>query len=296
MGDHEFSDPELTMWQTMIAGSAAGMSEHLVMFPIDTIKTRTMSERVGWRYPHMLSAGKLIAQEEGLRGFYRGFAPAFLSAIPSHAAMFTAYEHTKSAASKFGCSQEVAYLAGAGAATCLHDTVSVPFDVVKQRLQENCTTASSAMRCFRHIYAQEGITAFTRSLPATYLMNFPNQAVHWLTYETAKVALGKEVEERVAVDFFACGAIAGMASAIISNPLDLLKTRIQLGCDSYSAVIHRIYMQEGIRGFWRGVVPRMTFHAPSAALTMTTYELTKSFVMKYGEPIQDNVPHTVGSA
>ena len=204
MGD-EFTDSDLSLWQTMIAGSAAGMSEHLVMFPFDTMKTKIMSERVGWRYHHLVSTTRLIMAEEGAAGFYRGFAPAFLSAIPSHAALFTAYELAKSTALDLGASQEVAYLVGAGAATCVHDTVSVPFDVVKQRLQENSSGTSSALRCFREVRAKEGISAFTRSLPATYLMNFPNQAVHWLTYETAKKLLGKEVEERVALDFFLCG-------------------------------------------------------------------------------------------
>ena len=199
----EFTDPDLSLWQTMAAGSVAGMSEHLVMFPVDTIKTRMMSENVGTRYRSMFRTGQAIMAAEGARGFYSGFLPAFLAAVPSHAAMFTAYEFTKTSLTPH-TSNEVAVFLGAAAATCMHDTVSVPFDVVKQRMQEKYSSAST-MQCIRAIYAREGLSAFFKSLPATYLMNLPNQAVHWLTYEAAKRAWHKDIDDFSPHDYFLCG-------------------------------------------------------------------------------------------
>eukprot|EP01059_Diplonema_ambulator_P015315 TRINITY_DN26424_c0_g1_i1.p1 TRINITY_DN26424_c0_g1~~TRINITY_DN26424_c0_g1_i1.p1 ORF type:complete len:294 (+),score=45.29 TRINITY_DN26424_c0_g1_i1:47-928(+) len=272
------SDADLTLFHTCVAGSVAGMSEHVVMFPFDTIKTRMMSRNVGWRYTGMVSCYKDIVKEHGFRGFYKGLAPAFTSAVPAHAALFTSYEFIKRGTAPY-VHEDIALLLGAAAATCLHDTVSVPFDVVKQRLQEQHQAHPSAFRCFRHILASEGPFAFTRSLPATYLLNFPSQAVHWLTYETAKAYTGNEIEERVAFDYFLCGALAGICTAVATNPLDLLRTRIQLGCQSYSQISRDIFATQGVAGFWRGCVPRMAFQAPSAALTMTSYEVTKAFLL-----------------
>eukprot|EP01064_Diplonema_japonicum_P024734 TRINITY_DN3540_c1_g1_i2.p1 TRINITY_DN3540_c1_g1~~TRINITY_DN3540_c1_g1_i2.p1 ORF type:complete len:313 (+),score=45.23 TRINITY_DN3540_c1_g1_i2:47-940(+) len=271
-------DKDLTLFHTMVAGSVAGMSEHIVMYPMDTIKTKLMSRNVGWKYSGATHCAKKIIKNEGFRGMYRGLGPAFASAVPAHAALFSSYEFVKKGSEPY-VSEDISLLLGAGAATCLHDTVSVPFDVVKQRLQEQHTQHGSAIRCFKYILKTEGPSAFTRSLPATYLLNFPAQAVHWLTYETAKKYTGKEIEERVAMDYFICGAFAGICTAVVTNPLDLVRTRIQLGESSYKNTIKDVYTTHGITGFWRGCIPRMAFQAPSAALTMTSYEVTKVFLL-----------------
>jgi len=46
--EHEWEErsAETSIWQHMIAGSVAGMVEHTVMFPMDTIKTHVQANRV----------------------------------------------------------------------------------------------------------------------------------------------------------------------------------------------------------------------------------------------------------
>eukprot|EP00659_Diplonema_papillatum_P016059 gene16059-24590_t len=182
----------------MIAGSAAGISEHCAMFPLDTIKTRIMLDNQT-KYTRMIQTGSLILKEEGASAFYKGMAPALISAVPAHAVLFTTYEFVKKNARQY-MNDHSAYLAGAVGATIMHDTVTVPFDVVKQRMQARMYASSS--ECVRQTFLKEGPYAFVRSLPATYMLNIPHQAAHWLTYETAKIMTGKAIEEHVALDFF----------------------------------------------------------------------------------------------
>lgn len=58
------------------------------------------------------------------------------------------------------------------------------------------------------------------------LMNVPFTAVHFSAYETAKKALATEDDENLGVQLVA-GGFAGGLSAAFTNPLDVIKTRLQ---------------------------------------------------------------------
>ena len=190
---------------TIIAGGLSGLSEHIVMFPLDSVKTRMMSKEIGHLYPTLTVSAKKMYQEEGLwKGFYRGVWPASCAAIPAHAALFSAFEYFSNLTSKYTSNQATSTAVGGAAASVVHETVTVPFDVIKQRMQAR--QFNTAFDCVREISAKEGLLfPFYRSLPAALLIGIPAQIVHWLTYRTAKVVTGKTIEERMAADYFLCG-------------------------------------------------------------------------------------------
>lgn len=78
-------------------------------------------------------------------------------------------------------------------------------------------------------------------------------------------------------------AIAGAAASYITNPLDMIKLRLQIerGCNihdiTYRSLFSKVYQAEGIRGLYRGATARVLFHAPSTAITMATYEVCKKW-------------------
>ena len=57
-------------------------------------------------------------------------------------------------------------------------------------------------------------------------MNVPFTAVHFSAYETAKKVLVAEDDENLGVQLVA-GGLAGGLSAACTNPLDVIKTRLQ---------------------------------------------------------------------
>lgn len=57
-------------------------------------------------------------------------------------------------------------------------------------------------------------------------MNVPFTMVHFSAYETAKRLLAAEDDEGLSVQLLAGGAAGGL-SAAITNPLDVVKTRLQ---------------------------------------------------------------------
>ena len=88
----------------MIAGSCAGVAEHGIVYPIDTMKTYL---QIRYDNNNNNSAGrnalKNAISSQGLSRMYRGIFAVFAGVIPAHSAFFSVYEITKE---KFGANLE----------------------------------------------------------------------------------------------------------------------------------------------------------------------------------------------
>lgn len=68
-------------------------------------------------------------------------------------------------------------------ATLIHDAISSPTDVIKQRMQMYNSPYTSVVSCVRDIYKREGFKAFYRAYGTQLVMNLPYQTIHFTTYE-----------------------------------------------------------------------------------------------------------------
>ncbi|PFH31412.1 carrier superfamily protein [Besnoitia besnoiti] len=117
-----------------------------------------------------------------------------------------------------------------GLATVTHDIVLTPMDVIKQRLQLGCYR--SPLDCLRTVLQQEGVAALCRSLPATVLLNLPYGATLVCVNEWMKQTVFRRFEGYASGStnlylYFLCAAVSGGVAGLISNPLDVIKTRLQ---------------------------------------------------------------------
>ncbi|KAM9998426.1 hypothetical protein ACTFIY_008061 [Dictyostelium cf. discoideum] len=82
----------------LIAGSGSKLVESLVMFPLDTIKTRLQFQgdfsrgSIKNRYSGIVSAFKTTIRSEGILSLYRGYIPHTLYVLPASAISFVCYE------------------------------------------------------------------------------------------------------------------------------------------------------------------------------------------------------------
>ncbi|KAF9614580.1 hypothetical protein IFM89_019327 [Coptis chinensis] len=237
-GNHSAHDDGMGFWKFMLAGSVAGMVEHMAMFPVDTLKTRMQmlgTTSTASSSAHRHNAGKVfssIMRKEGPLGFYRGIGAIGLGAGPAHAVYFTVYEVSKE---KLGGNRPghhpLAHAASGVLATTASDVVLTPLDVVKQRLQLKKSPYSGVKDCVTRMLKEEGFRAFYASYRTTVVMNAPFTAMHFATYEAMKKALSEispenASEEQILVHLTAGGAAGALASAV-TTPLDVVKTRLQ---------------------------------------------------------------------
>ncbi|CCW59762.1 unnamed protein product [Phytomonas sp. EM1] len=260
----------------LIAGAVAGFAEHVIMFPFDTVKTRVQSGTTkGIRDTfHRMWKG------EKIRHMYRGCMPILCSALPAHAAYFGAYEAFR----RITGDSNVGIAASASIATIAHDAVSTPFDVVKQRMQmDRSCVYKTSFRCGKYILQREGLHAMYVSLPTTVLMNVPHSATYWLVYEAFFSIFHNDSvrsdEDNITLDYLAAGFLAGAGAAVVSFPMDTIKTHLQLGRGSgFFPVLKDLLATRGVRGVFAGVLPRILYTAPSGALMMVAYQTTKGFL------------------
>lgn len=86
------------------------------------------------------------------------------------------------------------------------------------------------------------------------------------------------------------GACAGFVSSIVTCPLDVIKTRLQVksfvyghdiaefkGISGVTRVISRIWHEDGLRGFYRGLGPTVVGYLPTWAIYFCVYDAGKKF-------------------
>ncbi|ANQ07566.1 Mitochondrial carrier protein [Plasmodium coatneyi] len=82
--------------------------------------------------------------------------------------------------------------------------------------------------------------------------------------------------------YFVCAGIGGGVAAVVTNPLDVIKTRIQTECFNakgfnFYRVVSNLYHKEGFRSFFKGSMARMALCIPASAISWGTYETMKRF-------------------
>jgi len=270
-----------------LAGAAAGVAEHVALFPVDSVKTRMQS--LACEKQHRMGIMQMLRgmmAEEGMLRPIRGASAMMAGAGPAHAMYFGCIEMGKRLTAKFKTPAALGDGFSAIFATCLHDAVMTPSEVVKQRMQMCCSPHTKAFECTKFVYQTEGLRAFYRSYWTALSMNIPYQMTMVVTYGLVQRHFNPEGAYNPAIHFLA-GAAAGGVASVVTMPLDVCKTLLNT---QESAVLKRLNKPEvrglrnaartvfglrGFRGFFQGLMPRILYQAPSTAISWSVYEGAK---------------------
>ncbi|KAH3685627.1 hypothetical protein WICPIJ_003374 [Wickerhamomyces pijperi] len=286
--DYEALPATATMQAQLLAGAFAGIMEHSVMYPIDAIKTRMQAFSTGkTMYSGVISTITKISSQEGSMALFKGINSMILGAGPAHAVYFATYEFVKREIME---EDEISPLKSAlsgASATIAADALMNPFDTIKQRLQlggESKTMWHTAKK----MYLKEGFTTFYASYPTTISMNIPFAALNFAIYETSTKLLNPNNNYDPIIHCL-CGGLSGAIGAAVTNPLDCVKTLLQVRGESSNEQIKKsntfwkasktIYQMYGYKGFLRGMKPRVIANVPATAISWTSYEMAKHFLI-----------------
>ncbi|KAM6996366.1 mitoferrin-1 [Passerculus sandwichensis] len=295
--DYESLPSSVALGTHMVAGAVAGIMEHTIMYPVDSVKTRMQSLQPHPRaqYRGVFEALRRMVSTEGLWRPLRGIDVTMLGAGPAHALYFACYESTKKSLSDLlqpGGNSHLANGIAGSAATLLHDAVMNPAEVVKQRLQMFNSPYTSVLGCVRTVHRTEGLGAFYRSYTTQLTMNVPFQAIHFITYELVQEHLNPHRQYHPQSHIVA-GAVAGAVAAAATTPLDVCKTllntqentalsslKIRGHLSGMANAFSTVYQLGGLPGFFKGVQARVIYQMPSTAIAWSVYEFFKYFLTK----------------
>ncbi|KAE8612595.1 hypothetical protein XENTR_v10012907 [Xenopus tropicalis] len=147
---------------SLLAGGTAGMCVDLILFPLDTIKTRLQSP-LGF------------SKSGGFRGIYAGVPSTAVGSFPNAAAFFVTYESAKQLLhSDSSYLSPIIHMAAASLGEVVACLIRVPSEVIKQRAQ--VSPSSTTYQMLSATLRQEGIKGLYRGYKSTVLREGKTQS------------------------------------------------------------------------------------------------------------------------
>lgn len=274
----------------LVSGTLFGI-EQLLAHPFEVLRTHFQTNRTVSSYEIF----KSVIQKSGIRALYVGFFAATIGHLPGSLIYITSYVYYKDKLQKIDNrllpvhddGRQSPYVSFA--ASILADVTAIslycPVDVIVQRLYIRERLNKKKMSSFnilKTIVSKEGIRGLYRGFTIELFNSLPASAVWWTTYEYFKMVISKRlsiyqmeednspnnvlvVKKHWIPQFFA-GALSGTIVAVITNPLDVVRTRFQTQTYTHSLekqykrpvdMIRSIVKTEGVKGFMKGITPRL---------------------------------------
>ncbi|KAF5133316.1 Mitochondrial FAD carrier protein FLX1 [Metarhizium anisopliae] len=284
-----------------VAGLSAGVISTLVVHPLDIVKTRMQIHR---------SAGppasppttvtilrSLTSNSRPVLSLYRGLTPNLVGNATSWASFFffkSRFERAIAHANRRVRPSAADYFLASALAGASTSVLTNPIWVLKTRMLSSDKGSAGAYPSMlagaRTILRTEGVRGFYRGL-AVSLLGVSHGAVQFAVYEPAKrvyfnnrIAEG-DVNPRLTNEAtVVISSVAKLVAGAVTYPYQVLRSRMQ----NYRAderfgrgirgVARRIWMEEGVVGFYRGLVPGVVRVMPATWVTFLVYENVRYYL------------------
>ncbi|KAL8465213.1 hypothetical protein ACS0TY_034640 [Phlomoides rotata] len=251
---------------------------------------------------------------DGLAGFYRGIAPGVVGSLATGATYFGVIESTKKwiEESYPSFNNHWAHFISGAIGDTLGSVIYVPCEVMKQRMQvqgskkywtsvmvKEASLAKPGMPIYGYysgmfqagcsIWKEQGLKGLYAGYWSTLARDIPFAGLMVTFYEAFKnvTQYGKhkffpnaDFLSNSSFEGLILGGLSGGLSAFLTTPLDVVKTRLQvqgttIRYKGWLDVVLKVWCGEGVRGMFRGAVPRITWYVPASALTFMAVEFLR---------------------
>ncbi|KAJ3280215.1 mitochondrial thiamine pyrophosphate transporter [Borealophlyctis nickersoniae] len=301
----------VTSLQSAVCGATAGLISRFFIAPLDIVKIRFQLQsdarrgltHTDGKYRGIMQSMKLIVQEEGIKGLWKGNWSAEYLYLTYGAVQFYTYHESERALNALNerLSHKLpkdmqTFLAGS-IAGCTATLVTFPFDLLRTRFaaQGEPKVYTGIIPAIRLIAAKEGIGGFYRGVWPSAASIVPQMGIVFASNEAFKRVLRRAADKYLSpnsrarlkgMDDFIAGGLAGVAGKTAIMPLDVIRKRLQVqGPDrnSYAVgdvprytnvanCVKQIVRHEGVLALYKGLLPALLKAAPSSAITFFVYE------------------------
>ncbi|CAO1422368.1 unnamed protein product [Diamesa hyperborea] len=287
----------------------SSFSVRCALFPLTVIKTQLQVQFRNDVYKGMFDCGFKIYKAEGMKGLYRGF---WISSFQIISGVFyiSTYEGVRHLLTQRGFENRTKAIIAGGCASLVGQTIIVPFDVISQHMMVlgmnshghkhvinplgislEGSKSKLAMSIAQEIFKRDGLAGYYRGYTASLLAYVPNSALWWGFYHYYQDELFKVLPSDVSHLLIQCiaGSFGGFTTTIITNPLDIIRARLQVQrLDSFGRAASDLWREEKFHMFFKGLSARLVQSAAFSFSIILGYETIKriSVYSEYKEKIR----------
>ncbi|PIA44581.1 hypothetical protein AQUCO_01700285v1 [Aquilegia coerulea] len=174
-----------------------------------------------------------------------------------------------------------------GIAVAAATAVTHPLDVLKVRLQMRLVGQKGPLTGMGRFWAQmirnEGPRALYLGLLPALARSASYGGLRIGLYEPSKSVCEQAFGSSNVLLKVASGAFSGAVATALTNPMEVIKVRLQMNPNSGRGAIRemqKISSQEGMKALWKGVGAAMTRAAALTASQMATYDESKRALLR----------------
>merc|ERR1712212_844243 len=194
---------------------------------------------------------------------------------------------------EFASGKYYAYCSVGGLLSCgITHTGIVPLDLVKCRIQVNPEKYGGIMKGFKVTLAEDGMRGLAKGWAPTFFGYSMQGICKFGLYEVFKVKYAEMMGEEYSYLYRTYLYLAASASAefiadIALSPMEAVKVRIQT-MPGFANTLREgapiIYKQEGLNGFYKGLVPLWCRQIPYTMMKFACFEKTVELLYKHVVP------------
>lgn len=252
---------------SFLSGGLAGALEICVTMPLDTVKTQMQLQKGAGA----LGTTRSILQTKGAPGLYYGMS-AMLTQVSCKAGIrFAAVDQFRTILRGYDPKMNAAqvnFISGFGAGIVEAAVWVTPTERLKVLAQKEVTSATpkytSLIGGARTVIAEQGIQGLFVGLGPTAVRQGSAQAIRFALYDEVKALIVEKDHKPSALQSLAAGMVTGTISAMVNQPIDMAKSRIQAqvkgGENMYSSSVNclvKTLKEEGLASWYRGAAPRV---------------------------------------
>ncbi|KAK0617040.1 mitochondrial carrier domain-containing protein [Immersiella caudata] len=290
---------------TFMAGAIAGVSEILVMYPLDVVKTRVQLQTAGATgadaYSGMLDCFQKIVRNEGFSRLYRGITAPILMEAPKRATKFAANDKWgkfyRDAFGQVKMTQSLSVLTGASAGAT-EAFVVVPFELVKIRLQDKASASkyNGMIDVVIKTVRNEGVLAMYNGLESTLWRHiFWNAGYFGCIFQVKELLPKSDNKKGQMANDIVAGTVGGTVGTILNTPMDVVKSRIQNTIKVPGQVpkynwafpaVATVAKEEGFAALYKGFIPKVLRLGPGGGILLVVYTNVMDYFRKMRDEAQ----------
>jgi len=249
-----------------LSGGLAGCLEISVTMPLDTVKTQMQLNKGAG----LMGTTQGILKTSGVPGLYRGMG-AMLTQVSCKAGIrFAAVEQFRTAFRSYDPNMnktQMNFFAGMGAGIVEAAVWVTPTERLKVLAQKEVHSTTpkyaSLIGGVRTVLAEQGVRGLFVGLGPTAVRQGSAQAIRFALYDEVKGLIVAKDKKPTAMQSLAAGMVTGTISALINQPIDTAKSKMQAqtkGDNKYTSTINCLttcLKEDGIKSWYRGAAPRV---------------------------------------